>query len=381
MPLDEFGVYSVGVALALVAAGFHNVLVAEPTVVLGARLPERDLCGYLRNVARLHWVVVLSGLVIFAGGALLMWGRGQAWPRTLLCAAVALPGMLGVWQSRRIVYILDRRYAMWLSLAIFSATAIGGVVVLRKIGILGAITASVITGAAGMLAWWIVAAGVLRRGGVEPGGAPAVSATVRDHWRYGGWMLAAALFGGLGQGLAAPLLGSCGGFAAAGVFRAVENVLGPMHQGMTAAGVALLPVFVRRHESSGSIGLMRLVRRVSAISLAASCALLVALYLFGADLLAWIYGRTELAEWGMAVLLLSIPLLFRCVADMGIGMALRAVGNTKGFFWSVVCGGVAGIAATVTLVPSFGVWGAAWSRVIQSAVQAGVLALMYEAET
>jgi O-antigen/teichoic acid export membrane protein len=193
-----------------------------------------------------------------------------------------------------------------------------------------------------------------------------------SRWHLSRWLVGNDLaLWGTNQGyllLAGLLLGPVylGGLKAAQTL-----VTGPAFVILQAGGSIGLPEATSALALEGPTGLRRVSRRMSLLAFLAIGLLALVVILFGAQLLALVYGNAFRGLHTAAALLA----VAYAVGALGLGpiMALKATRRTRTLFADQVAGLAASLLAALALVRPFGVNGVAAAAVIGFAVQVGLL--------
>lgn len=259
---DEFGAYATAFSAFILVAGLHNGLVRDPMLVLGAPLPEDERRRLIGAEVLLHGVLTLALALVVTLGVLasgLGAGGGGALERAVVAAAVATPGILLHWLGRQAAYLMGRPRVAAEGAGLYSALAALGALGLLGLGELSAWGLLGIQGIAGLAAGGFSVA----RLGVrwEDLGRRSARATLREHgqeqWRYGRWVVGAAVVDWGATAAYAPLLAAMVSLPAAGAFRAAEQVFLPLTRLQQAVVLLVLPELSRRWAARGAAGLRR----------------------------------------------------------------------------------------------------------------------------
>jgi O-antigen/teichoic acid export membrane protein len=220
---DEFGLFAMALAAALVAQILQRTVVVLPMIVAQSEHQHTAVHAWWRINAGVMGLTMLAvasiGLVAYGGGH----GAGVVGP---LCAAggVALPSILVYEFVRRTLYMQQRKAAVLRMSAIHFALQAVGVATVVWIGG-GAWTAMAVMAAAGGAA---AVVGAFRLDLTRAPDAPSAGALLRRYRTDMGWSLAAAVpYVGFNTALPV-LLGLLSGPAVAGVFTATRLLLAPI---------------------------------------------------------------------------------------------------------------------------------------------------------
>lgn len=188
LPLADFGLFSYGQSLVLLAGVIIATLVLEPTMTVGTKYEDREQLRYL-SFSLIASLVV--GLVAALPLAALFWLVQRDNSFELLAAAVVVsPLAQSFHMGRRYLYMRER-FGFLIGLGILHAVLLlVALPVLWLTGTVSPANALAATGVAGAVpaVWLVVHLRLWRH-------LPARSDVVRyarDHWGYARWTLAAA---------------------------------------------------------------------------------------------------------------------------------------------------------------------------------------------
>ncbi|MDQ3986393.1 MAG: hypothetical protein M3280_07845 [Actinomycetota bacterium] len=374
LPPGEFGLFALIFSTFVIVAGFHEALVLEPMSVFGPSKYREDLMGYLTSLLRLQarfGVVPICSILLAAGAS---WVAGwQATGAALLGIGIAFPLMLVFLTLRRYFYLLSR-----------PGTALsGGLLYLgATVTTLGLLAASSVVSP--FMAFVALAMGsvvgslllALRAQRTRPDASSREWKQVpRDHWIFGRWLVvSSALFIASTQAqlfLAAGFLG----LRAAGAFRAMQTLVLPFVQIVTAIGSLGLPV-LSRDFGRGQLGAVRKKGMTIGLTLiAGAIAYEIALLVFRQPLEQLVYGG-KFADftWLLPVLgLLGILVAL----TTGYSLILRAVQRPKHYLFATSASALAGVTSAALFTWLWGLSGAAASLLLSYAAAAIAGAVLY----
>jgi O-antigen/teichoic acid export membrane protein len=226
----DYGAFGAAFALLLLSGGVEGTLVVEPMLLHGPRLRDR-FAVYLRVLLEAHLVLVLLAMSVCAGAGGIAWMLDQPeLAASFLATSGALPGVLTAWLLRRVAYVCFATRLAAIVGALQLLLVLGGAALLHTWGSVTPASAMLLLGAAHVVAALVLAwsLGVLRQKTHVP---PEFRRKVlRDHWRFGRWMLASSPFEWLFANFYYFALPALSGLAAAGTLGAMMNFVRPMGQ-------------------------------------------------------------------------------------------------------------------------------------------------------
>ena len=370
----EYGAFAVAFSIYLVLLGFHNALILEPMLVFGPAHHAQRLDRYVRELVRMHAVVTGPLGLATALGALAV-VHDRSLERALLATGLALPLTLLVWLARRIPYLRTDPAGALRASAAYAVAMLAGVGFLRIAGGLSAASAWLVLALAAAIA--SLASGMpVGRGKPAAGGEPGLHAAFAEHWRFGRWIVAAALVNlGTGQ-LQVILIGAVAGLEAAGALRAMLIPgLSLTTQASMALGQLLIPVMARDYARGDWQAFERKTKLIIVSLTAIALVYEAGLTAFAKPLVALLYGERYVhAAWLLPILGLSG--VFTAAAT-GFTFSLRAIQKSETLFVVAVTAGPVGILAAVSFTPLMGLGGAAGGVLCYYAAGLAVTLLLY----
>ncbi len=363
----EYGVFALAYAVILLTSGVQTSLILEPMGVIGPARYAADLRSYVGSLIRLNLGLssLTALLLLAAAAAFLPWG-GQL-PKAMAAAALAVPGLFVFWLFRRACYLAARPglavagssgYALFLCL---------GMLILARAGALSTASAFLLMAGAGLGVGIVF----LPRLCVRWSG-PGACEVRRSHWTYARWSLSTTALYWLASSIYTPMTAALAGLEATAALRAAENLLLPMSQVLTALGLLLLPRFSEQHRLRGRGYLRTAAVKTALLAATAASMYTVGVLLFGGKLIGLIYGADRYAESLSLVPFQGVAVVFRAIADTGLGIAVRAAGRPDIGFWTTAAAAVATLTVGLGLVSRGGAQGAAAGWMISSAASCAV---------
>lgn len=370
-----YGAFTIAFTIFLLIATFHTALFTEPMLVLGSGKYRAKFADYLRLLLGGHWVFSLIPSLLFALTAAFFDSIGNvALAHALLGLAFACPFILFQWLIRRASYvILQPRLAaqagmFYMTIMVASMIIMYSLESLSSASALGAIAvASHVSGV------WLRRRLrlALSTDVILQGDRLFTREAMQDHWRYGRWAIGSAAMAWIPGNFVVLILPSWWGLEAAGVYRAVVNVLLPMMNITIALTAVLVPSLVR---VAGQPQFRRLFLRFAGAFCVAPLIYWVIIGLEGERILHLLYaGRFE--GQGTVFWLAGLIPLAAAMSSVS-GAALQALLLPKAVFTAHVASTVLTLTFGVVLVRVSGVEGALASWLLGHVVTAGTALLI-----
>lgn len=370
LPLEAFGRYVLVWTVSLFIEAIQNSMIIDPLPAIVSRYGRRNR---QRIDAAAFWVVMAYGAVtslLLVGLAAIasMWSPAYAWP--LLVLAFVNPLQRTYLFFRRLCYIRDRQAvaataAFAYGLASFTGA---GALLLFQIVSVEAILALLGVGAAAAISV-IVFSGI---GQLIKVRLPYVAWLTSQIWSTGRWLAPAAVVSWLINWGVFPLAAVIGGAGAAGVIRALQNLLTPIVQFNSALSLAVLPRVADKVADHGAAYARRFAIRATAIfssAVLAYCALILAT---APVILPVIYRKPEIAA--SAFLLWPLSLTIICeAARVASSMSLLATRRTRVVLYARLTSLAAFAAAGLVLGYFSGYVGVLWANAAAAAAGTAVV--------
>jgi O-antigen/teichoic acid export membrane protein len=320
-------------------------LIVQPLNALGAVLDKQRFREYTTNTGLLQIILAISSAIASAslGWLLTALGNDVAGP-----TAFSLWFVLLTWQLqefiRRVFYTRSE-----VQKAVIN-TSLASVVRLGVLWWLGSQTA--LSGKAGLdaIGWGAVAAvllGIWQASSYWVWKNIHLWTTFKRNWKFGGWIIGSSLANWVASELYPLLAAGLISFAAAGAYRALQNLVAPVHVILRATDTFFTPRASKVYHQSGFHGLGRILKIIYLVSGVPILGLLVIASLFPEPLLQLLYGDTYLAYSGSLFLMAIYYGLW--YAYWPLQTAFKAIQLTSPIF-------IANIAAIICMF-TIGVWG------------------------
>jgi O-antigen/teichoic acid export membrane protein len=365
----EFGVYAVGFLMTRFARALQDGLTVQPLHALGAVMDEARFRPYATNTGILQIILaaVTAALAALGGWILTRAGNDVAGP-----TATALWFILLTWQLQEFV-----RLSFYTRAEVRHAVINTGLASAVRLGILWAWSAqAALTGKAGLdaIAWGSLAAAALgvwqarRYWSLE---RIELWQTLKTNWKFGGWVMGGSLANWVAAELYPLLAAGLISFAAAGAYRALQNLVAPVHVLLRATDTYFTPRAARIYQAQGHTGLGRMLKIIYLVSGIPVLGLLLAAALFPRPLLQLLYGQTYLPYANGLFLMAGFYALWYLYWPLQA--AFKAIRQTRPIFTANLAAIVCMFSAGIWLIKTWNVYGAIAGQGLNALVIALVL--------
>lgn len=296
LPEEQYGAFALAMAGSLLAASVHQAVVLEPMTVLGPSRHAGHLRRYLGSVTWLHALFSLPLAGVFAAAALLAGAHGASLGVGGCAAAfaAAVPFTLLLSVARTASYLELRPGPATAAAIAYGLAMAGGLAWLIAAGRVTAPAAILLMGAVSSavgcaLLWYL-------RPAFEPRPVPRLRAIVRQHWRYGRWLLGVLLIGWAAQNLSYALAGGLLSLKGVAALRALMNMVLPVGTLLAAVNRLVLPYLSSRAGKGEVREFQRLALRIAGMYTAGATLLMLGPAIFHRRLFLLLYGGKYL-EW------------------------------------------------------------------------------------
>jgi O-antigen/teichoic acid export membrane protein len=365
----QFGAYGVGFILLRLARAFQEGLIVQPMTAMAPSMERNPRRAYVSATGWLQLGLAAAEALacVVLGGLLIRLGNNVAGP-TLF--AMWCPLLLAQPQEfiRRVFYTLDQ-----VDLAVLN-TLVSGVAQLAYL--VWVLSAGADSGTVGLYAIGWSSGAALALGLVQTRdlwvrrGVDLVAAW-RKNWAFGRWVLGGTTGSWIAIEVYPVLTAGLVSFAATGAYRALQNVVAPVHSLLRAMDTYFTPRLADRRRVAGDAGVLRMVRRMYLVTGPVVVGVLIAAVALARPLLGWLYGPTYLTyAGGMGWMALFYALLY---AYWPLQSALKALEKTRPIFVASLAALVVMATVGVLAILRWGVYGTIGGQALSAAILLAVL--------
>ncbi|HMJ42380.1 MAG TPA: hypothetical protein VK522_08885 [Pseudolabrys sp.] len=370
LPIEEFGRYVVVWTVALFIEAIQTSLVIDALPAIVSRYGRRNRQRI--DIAAL-WVVIafsIASSLLLAGAAAALSGWFPNYAGPLFVLALVNPLQRLYLFFRRLCYIRDRQAVAAAAALVYGVASFAGVFALayfHAISVGAVLTLSGLGSAAAILV--IMLAGVGRLTKIRPINVTWLAAQI---WSSSRWLAPAAVVSWVITWGMFPIIAAVSGSAAAGVVRALQNLLTPVVQFNAALNLAILPRVADKVADHGESYARKFAIRATVIftaTVSAYCALILAT---AHIILPAIYKKPEIAA--SAFLLWPLALAIICEgARIASSMSLLAMRRARIVFLARLVALAAFAVTGISLSYFMGYVGIMWANALGTAAGTAVV--------
>lgn len=365
----QFGAYGVGFLLLHLGRAVQEGLVVQPLTALAPSLPGEERRGYVGGSAGVQ-------IGLSAGGAIACAGLG--WLLTELGNTVAGPTLFALWFPvllgqpqeflRRTFYTTGQVTRALVNSGVASGVRLAAMIWMLAAGGENGTIGLTAIGWGGLAG---VALGLLHTRGDWHASFRSVRETWRRNWAFGRWVLGGTMATWAAAEVYPILTAGLVSFAAAGAYRALQNVVAPIHALLRAMDTYFTPRLADRRSLAGVAGVAHMLRRMLLVTGPPVALVLLGAVAFAEPLLRLLYGDTYVAYApGMRLMALFYALWY---AYWPVQSALKALERTRPIFLGSVAATVSMATVGVWAVLRWDVYGTIAGQALSAAILAAVL--------
>jgi O-antigen/teichoic acid export membrane protein len=349
----ELGIYGVGFTSLRLVRSIQEGLCIQPLNTFGAAQDEDSFRRYATSTSLLQ---ILLAIISALGVSLVGWfalrlGNDVAGP-----TLIALGPAFLWWQLqeyvRRMLYTRGRVLAAALNTALSNAFRLGIMIWwMRRDQLDGAASLQAI--ALGALVALLPGLWQTRR--YWTFGFENFRQVWRRNWDFGRWVMGGSIANWLAVEFYPVLTAGMISFAAAGAYRALQNLVAPVFLLLRATDTFLTPRAAKAYDKYGQTALRRLVRLAYATTGVPILGLLALAVLFPNQLLGLLYGETYLAfSDGILMMAVFYALMY---AYWPLQAAFKAARLSRPIFVANLAAGAAMFTIGIWMISRWGVYG------------------------
>ncbi len=369
----ELGIYGVGFIALRLARSLQEGLFVQPMNVLAASLPDAEFRRYATSTSILQGALAL--------GTSLLAGIG-GWALTALGNDTAGPALFALWFAflwwqlqeyvRRMLYTRGLILSAVVNTILANGLRLGLMVWWAREGNLSGI------GALDALAWGSL-------GAILPGLWATrtywtfhplnLKETWQRNWSFGRWILGSSLANWVAVEFYPVLAAGMISFAAAGAYRALQNLVAPIHLLLRATDTFFTPRAARSYDLNGRDALRRTMRIIYMVSGIPILSVLAVALLFPKPLLRLLYGETYVGySSSMVLMVLLYALLY---AYYPLQTALKAARLARPLFAANLAAIAAMFTVGIWFISRWGVAGTIAGQALNALIVTAVLGIAW----
>jgi len=195
--------------------------------------------------------------------------------------------------------------------------------------------------------------------------------TLKRNWDFGRWVMGGLFFNWLSVEFYPVITAGLVSFAAAGAYRAIQNLVAPIHVLLRATDTFLTPRAAKVYDQLGRRGLARILRLTYIFIGIPILGILLVAIIFPRPILEALYGDTYL-EYSNAVILMAVFYVFLYLY-WPLQTAFKAIHLSHPIFIANLAAILAMFTLGIWAILQWGVYGTLLGQVLNAAIVAAVL--------
>jgi O-antigen/teichoic acid export membrane protein len=318
---DEYGAYAMGFSIFILLYGFHNAFLLEPMSVFGPESYPKCLTAYVKKLLGFHFVLTFLLSILVIAGIILppFFMVDRALTSSMWGVGIAVPLVLFYWICRRATYLEFAPGVAAIGSVTYCLTMLVLVPALKMwpSPFMGFMIQSLAAIPAALLLL------VSLRSGTDLQPSPSNAEVLREHWRYGRWVMGSTIVtwvSGYGYYV---LVGALLPMQDVAALRALRNLTEPCYRAMAAIILLALPWASARYAEEGRPGLQRRTRQLNGLFGGSALVYFAAVCLFRNWVMSFLYaGRYN--ESSHLLVLATAPLVL-IAASLGSEVAAQVM--------------------------------------------------------
>ena len=370
----DLGIYAVGFTSLRLIRTIQDGLFFQPLNAYGAPLGEARFKRYATStgILQIGFAVLVAIAVAGLGLLLIETGNDTAGPTVFTLWAPALWWQLQEF-LRRVLYARGQVVQATINTIISSLFRLGVLVYWAFQGQLSGVAGIY---AIGLGAFIAVLPGLWQTRHYWSRGFSNLRLTFYRNWRFGKWVAGGNALTWLSVEFYPVLTAGLINFAAAGAYRALQNLVAPIHTLMRAIDTYMTPRAARAYREKGKPALNRMLRMTYLVAGIPTLGLLVFGFVFRVELLRLFYGDLYL-EYTPGVILMVIfyALLF---VQWPFQIMLKAARWSQPIFYASIAASLVMFTAGILLIQGWGVYGTIAGQALNALVTAIILSIAWQ---
>ncbi len=359
-----FGLFVVVYTVLLFANNLQVSAITRPLNVLGAPLSEESFRIYSAYAATGQFILAS----VFAGLAMISAGIAYCFGSSVFSMLVALAIALFAWQMQEFVRQVRYTQTRVAEAFVYDLISYGGQAVL-----IAALWAAHLLTADGTLYAIAVTSALSALYGFHRLKLPSRGfspTALKPSWHFGRWLLADCLGQWLSVQLFPLLTAAIAGVTSAAYFKAVQNLVAPVHIVLNAFQMMVVPRAARLYAKGGNRALMSFLIPVTILAAVPMIAYWVLIGIVGSWLLGILYSHAYQGHASLIWLFSGTYLGLHIVQAESI--ALMSMGNTR----AIVVGRATAVALTLTAGVGLTYWLGIYGTLVAAAATQAAMAFV-----
>lgn len=365
----QYGLFAIVFSIYLLLLSLNQALVLEPLSIVGMTRYKNNLIRYFRKISVIQFAISLGLSLLMLIVAVVFYFTGNELYYSLIALIIAGPFISMFFLARRFCYLLFTPRIAFAGTMIYVSLLLPIYWWLFKTGQVSTFHVFLLFGGTSLASSIVIIVIIKKKFPSLLKSVVSSKIVAYKHWNLGKWLLGSAAVGWLSSSIYFPMVASLSGLEATAALKAMDNLLLPMQQVITALSLIIIPK-VAAHANRDRLFLRNVSIKLTVIFTSLVTIYLLVLYLSENQLVHFLYGSNTIYIYYLWLLpFVGLSLIVRAVADLGIGVSLRIVERFDVLFKSSVVNSIFSVTVGFLLVWKYGIFGAGIATAIGAALQ------------
>jgi O-antigen/teichoic acid export membrane protein len=359
---EQLGVYALGFTIVVLMTNAQGALVTIPYTNQWRTRPQADRAGFAGGalIQQIAFAALMSGALGILGVLLLLFGLHGKINTAVLVVGVVLPLLLLREFARRFAFAHLRVGTACCIDLVVSVAQIAGIIVIFFADRLDATTAFIATGIAASIGGSMGLAKMRRSFSLR---LDLLAPSIREHWRFGRWVLASSLLITIQTYFVHWLLAFISGTADTGVYSACLTSVRVLNPLLLGIGNVSGPLAARAFADGGLNRLRSLIGKVSSCLIPVLGLYCILVHAVGDQVIAFLYRGNEYLGHGHLLTVFALT-VFVAAFDLPIDAGLSAMNRPDIGFRASVVSTLVVVVGSCLLIPKYGMLGGAYAGLL-----------------
>lgn len=365
----QYGLFAIVFSIYLLLLNLNQALVLEPLSIVGMTRYKDNLISYFKKIGVIQIGISIGLSLLMLIAAAVFYFAGNELYYSLVALIIAGPFISMFFLARRFCYLLFTPGIAFAGTVIYVSSLSLIYSWLFRTNQVSTFNVFLLFGGTSLVSAIVILIIIQKKFPALLKSVVSSKIVVYKHWNLGKWLLGSSAVGWLSSSIYFPMVASLSGLEATAAFKAIDNLLLPMQQVITALSLIIIPK-VAAHANRDRLFLRNVSIKLTIVFTFLVIIYLLVLYLAKNELVHFLYGSNTVYIYYLWLLpLVGLSLIVRAVADLGIGVSLRIVERFDVLFKSSVVNSIFTVTIGFLLVWKYGILGAGIAMAIGATLQ------------
>lgn len=365
----QYGLFAIVFSIYLLLLSLNQALVLEPLSIVGMTRYKDNRVIYFKKISIIQFIISVGLSLLMLIVAAVFYFTGNELYYSLIALIIAGPFISMFFLARRFCYLLFTPGIAFAGTVIYVSLLLLIYSWLFQTNQVSTFNVFLLFGVTSLASSIVIMIIIQKKFPSLLKSVVSSKIVIYKHWNLGKWLVASSAVGWLSSSIYFPLVASLSGLEATAAFKAIDNLLLPMQQVITALSLIIIPK-VTAQANRNRLFLRNVSIKLTIVFTFLVIIYLLVLYMAKDQLVHFLYGSNTVYIYYLWLLpLVGLSLIVRAVADLGIGVSLRIVERFDVLFKSSVANSVFTITIGSLLVWKYGIFGAGIAIAVGAVLQ------------